>query len=30
VPDEVRLVAEMPRSSLEKIAKAALRRQLEP
>jgi crotonobetaine/carnitine-CoA ligase len=30
VPDEVRLVAEMPRSTLEKIAKAELRRQLEP
>ena len=29
VPDEVRLVAEMPRSTLEKVAKAELRRQLE-
>ena len=30
VPEEVRLVAEMPRSTLEKIAKAELRKQLEP
>jgi crotonobetaine/carnitine-CoA ligase len=28
-PHEVRLVSELPRSTLEKIAKAELRRQLE-